>query len=108
MQWLADLIVGAVDWFLSLVIAIFELLSVIVIDMVCYVLDGVGSFIIWALNWLDVEQITNYTQTMWSNVPPELLTMAVAMGFTEAGKIIAAAVGFRIFLQLIPFTRLGS
>lgn len=108
MQWLADMIIGALRWVLDLVVAIFKLLKDVVIDAFCYILDGVGSFIVDLFGKFDLNTINAYAENVWSGVPGELLNMAVSLGLGEAMAIIGAAITIRLLMQLIPFTRLGS
>lgn len=108
MQWLADLIIKGFRWVLDLVVALLELFGVLIVDAVCYVIDGFGSVITWILEQVDLSSVLNYTATMWTGVPLELLDVAVSMGLRECLAIIGAAILIRLGLQLIPFTRLGS
>ena len=108
MEWLSNWVNAAVRWFLDLVIAVFKLLGVIVIDMVCYVIDGLGEVVVWALNLVDLTPVTTWADGMWAQIPLEMLDFAKALGLEVCMSIILAAVIARLILQLIPFTRLGS
>lgn len=108
MQWLADLIVGALRWVLDLFVALLKLLGVVVIDAVCYVLEGAGEFILWCLDQFDFSRLTSQAERAWNSLPSQLLDVAVAVGLNDCMAIIGTAILVRFALQLIPFTRLGS
>lgn len=108
MQFIYDLILGFVNWLLELLLALLELLGVIVIDMVCYVLDGLGEFLIWAVSSVDLTSLADKAAQMWSNVPHSALALAFDLGAFQALSIIGTALMVRLALQLVPFTRLGS
>ncbi|MOA59084.1 hypothetical protein D3C78_1836160 [compost metagenome] len=44
----------------------------------------------------------------WGAIPAEVLNVLGLLGAGEAVAIIISAIGVRMLLQLIPFTRLGS
>lgn len=103
-QWLLNFGNWLIDTFYSLALTIFELFKdalLIIFDMFLalsvVLLNGIGS----TLNSIEVTQ---YFQML----PPEVQGVMAAIGLGEALGMIITALGIRILLQLIPFTRLGS
>lgn len=108
MQWLADLIVGAFEWLFDLVVAVLELAGTIAVDLACYLLDGLGQFLTWAVGGVNLDGLATKAENMWSAVPRPLLEFAFNAGLVDCLSIIGAALLIRLALQLVPFTRLGS
>lgn len=93
-----------IDILMSFALTIFELIKdafLIIFDMflglTVVLLDGVGTA-------MQSIEITQY----FSALPGEVQGVLAAVGLGEAVGLIVAALGIRILLQLIPFTRLGS
>ncbi|MCS4511881.1 DUF2523 family protein [Xylophilus ampelinus] len=100
-------IAAIASWFGKLFVGVFKSLWHVVTDMWCWAFDGVLSVAVSAVNAVDLAALDAYAGT-WSGLPAELIPVLSALRVGEAGAIIAAAIGIRIVLQLIPFTRLGS
>lgn len=65
--------------------------------LVTFILKGAG----------ELFQGLNITQYI-SAIPPETAWVISQIGLGEALAMIVSAITIRIFLQLVPFTRLGS
>ena len=96
LSWLGDLVKAAF-------VAVWDLLS----DAACWVFEQVLTIVAAALNVLDFSALTQWVGS-WSGLPAETLEVISAIGISTAFGIIVTAIGIRIMLQLIPFTRLGS
>lgn len=76
-------------------------------DAVAFVFEKIMDIAITASNALDLSALAPVA-TAWTGLPPEAVEVLGAIGITQALSLIVAAIGVRIALQLIPFTRLGS
>jgi len=95
-QWVADL------W-IAIFVAAWDLLK----DAFSWVVDQFMGIALSAASSLDISGIqTNLSA--FGSLPANVLEVLSALGMGTAFGIIAAAIGIRLVLQLIPFTRLGS
>ena len=94
-------------WFSDLAGDQFQKLWDLLTDLVCWALDGILGLIVSAVGALDVSGLDNYTNSV-GEVPGEIINIMQMAGLGTASQIILAAIGIRLVLQLIPFTRLGS
>lgn len=79
----------------------------IVRDAASWPFDQVMDVAVSAVQSIDLSGIAPYLG-MAGGLPAEILNIMALLGVGTAVSIIAAAIGIRIVLQLIPFTRLGS
>lgn len=104
LDWFANRWNDLVDVFYSIVLSFFDMLK----DVFCFFLESMLSIVHFALNglgsMLGALDIVQYL----SILPPEVQNVMALAGVNDASSIIVAAIGIRILLQLIPFTRLGS
>lgn len=94
-------------WFGDLAGDQFKKLWELLTDLVCWALDGILGLIVSAVGALDVSGLDSYTASV-GEVPAEIMNVMQMAGLGTASQIIIAAIGIRLVLQLIPFTRLGS
>lgn len=74
--------------------------------LVSWVFDQLLGLVVSALSAIDLGGLNNYNpQTGFTS---EMLNIMGLIGLGEASAIIVTAIGIRLILQLIPFTRLGS
>lgn len=106
MQAIIDTIVAFGNWILGLVKALITAVWDFVIDVVCFVLDQILSFVVTLLGGVNVGPLEQIGA--WAGLPPELINMIGLIGLGQCMAIIAAAIAIRLTLQLIPFVRLGS
>lgn len=100
-------IVAALVWIGQLFVAVFVALWDLVRDAACWPFEQVMQVAVSAVEAIDLSGIQPYLGAA-GGLPAEILNI---MGLLHVGTcvgIIAAAIGIRIVLQLIPFTRLGS
>lgn len=94
-------------WIGKLFVGVFESLWHMVTDMACWVLEQVMDIAVLAVGAIDVSGLQSLG-SWWSAVPAEVLNILGLIGFGYAMGIIVTAIGIRLALQLVPFTRLGS
>lgn len=106
--WVYNLVIDFFPWLWKLLKACFKALLNFLSDFLSYIVEKVMDFVISLLNNIpgldSLTQLSNY----YSSLPSEILSMMTLIGIPEATEIIIIAIGIRIILQLIPFTRLGS
>lgn len=107
MQAIIDTFVAFGDWLLGLVKALIEAIWDFCGDVVAFVFDKLGSFAVTALSSMDTSAIAG-SAGAWGSVPSEVMNVLGLVGLGQCFAIIAAAIGIRFALQLIPFVRLGS
>lgn len=100
-------IAAAVAWFGDLFVAVFVALWDVVRDLFAWLFEQCLDVAISAVAAIDVSALTSNLNT-WGSLPTEVLNVLAVLGVGQAVIIITAAIGIRIVLQLIPFTRLGS
>lgn len=76
-------------------------------DVPAWCFDQVLGVVVGALEEIDVSAFDAYSQS-WGSLPGEVLNAVAYLGVGQGAAIIMAAIGIRLLLQLIPFTRLGS
>lgn len=94
-------------WFGDIFVAIFEAAWDMLNDVFCWLLEGLLGIAVTAANSLDVSQLESYT-AFSSDMPAEIVNVMQLAGLGTASQIVVAAIGIRLLLQIIPFTRLGS
>ena len=104
---LLEKITAVITWFSDLAVAVFKAAWDIAKDVICWPLDQFLSIIVGLLQGMQFDDITANLGA-WSSMPAEIMNILGLLGVAEASGIIVAAIGIRLALQLIPFTRLGS
>lgn len=88
----------------TLLLSLFDMLK----DLACFLLEGALSLVHLAISGLgSLLGALNVVQ-YFSMLPPEVQSVMAIAGVNDASVIIVTAIGIRLMLQLIPFTRLGS
>jgi hypothetical protein len=100
-------IAAVLTWFGKLWQAIFQAGWDFIKDCGSWVLEQLLEIVVDALAALDVSELSS-SAGAWGSLPAETLNVLGLIGMGTACQIIAAAIGVRLVLQLIPFTRLGS
>lgn len=96
-----------VGWFGKLAVAVFQAAWDMLSDLMCWGFDGLLGIVATAMDAIDLSGL-NGAFGSWSQLPPELINAMGLLGVGACSVIIVAAIGIRLTLQLIPFTRLGS
>jgi hypothetical protein len=105
--WVLDKIVGAIAWIGELFVAVFVALWDILRDVFTWVFEQVLDVAVIALEAVDTSSLAG-AGSAWGSLPGKTIEVMSAIGVTQALTLIVAALGIRLVLQLIPFTRLGS
>lgn len=100
-------IVALAVWLGELAVAVFVALWDFIRDAVCWPFEQMLKIAVEAVNALPLDSLTQ-NLTGWGSLPADLLNVLGLLGVGPAIAIIVAAIGIRLVLQLIPFTRLGS
>lgn len=100
-------IAAIIEWFGKLAVAVFKAAWDFVRDAVCWPFEEIMSIAVSAAQGIPLDGLSNQA-TAWGSLPGEILNVMGLIGVGTAVTIIAAAIGIRLVLQLIPFTRLGS
>lgn len=92
---------------ITLVTDIFTSFWTMITDFFLWVVDQVLTLVVSIVSAFDLTAITSKA-TAFGEIPSEVLNILGLLHFGECMVVIASAIGIRILLQLIPFTRLGS
>lgn len=98
---------SALSWIGGLAAAAFIALYDLARDAVCWVLDQLLTLAISILSSFDFSGLSQHVGS-WAGLPAGVLEVLAAIGLSTAVGIIVSAIGIRLLLQLVPFTRLGS
>lgn len=101
-----DTVTAVVKWIAKLFENIFKAIWDVLTDIVCWILDKLMDIVVAAANALDVSGLMGFS--VGSDLPSEIINVMQLCGVGTAVGIITAAIGIRLVLQLIPFSRLGS
>lgn len=96
-----------VRWIGDLAVAVFTALWDFVRDAACWPFEQLMDVVVSAVQALDLSGFAQYAH-VWGDLPAELVNILGLLGIGQASAIIVMAIGIRLVLQLIPFTRLGS
>lgn len=95
------------EWVGRLFIAVFTAAWDFIRDAVCWPFEQVLKIVLSAVSAVDLTPVTTGLG-QWGALPGEVLNIMGLLGVGQAASIIVGAIGIRLVLQLIPFTRLGS
>ncbi len=105
-DWIRDTITTLVKFVSDLVVNIFKAIWDMATDLVCWVLEKLLDLVVSAVKALDLSGLQGFAPA--GGLPAEILNVMALCGVGSAVTIITTAIGIRLALQLIPFTRLGS
>lgn len=106
-QFLLNKFVALAKYIGDLVKAVFVAFWDICTDLFSWAFDSFLGIAVSALSVFDFSGLTAYAGA-WAGLPAQLLEVLSAIGLSTAVGMIVTALGIRLMLQLIPFTRLGS
>lgn len=104
LDWFAKRWNEFLDILFSLVLSIFDMLK----DLACFLFEGILSIVTTALSSIGSALSTLDIVQYFSMLPEDVQNVMAIVGVNDASIIIVTAIGIRLVLQLIPFTRLGS
>ncbi len=103
-QWLIDF--G--NWLYDIAYSAVSTVGVLLENVLLTILDGFFIVGLLALDGVGAMLQPFGIQDLFSSLPPDVRGMMNAIGLPEALGMIISAITIRLFMQLIPFVRLGS
>lgn len=96
------------DWLSVLLFAVLTAAGRMLKDLFFWILDNVLEFVVAILESLEFDfSLFNPAQYI-GGMPADVVNVIGLIRVPEAIAIILAAIGIKVILQLIPFTRLGG
>lgn len=109
MQGIVDFLFDCVYWLYALVIAAVNSVVQMLLDVFCMIVDQLLAVVVYLLELIDLSDFAGFNLTEWINkLPPDALNVISLVGLPQASVMVISALIIRLFMQLIPFTRLGS
>ena len=111
LQLLINKVVGIATWFLQVFVQFFVDGWEIFTDLLCWGFDqalGVAVAALSAASDLPGFSAITTAAGWFGNIPGDMLNILGLIGFGQAVGVIAAALGIRFVLGLIPFVRVGG
>lgn len=105
-KWAKDVVDAWYKWAADLIKAVFKAAWDMFTDAVSWLIEKLFEIIKAALDAVDVSSLKGIADNI--SLPPEIVTVMQLSGTGAAIAIVVTAIGVRLALQLIPFTRLGS
>lgn len=106
-NWLKQRIIDVVQWVADLFVAVFEALWDLLSDTLAFAFESILDIVISAVQSIDVS-VFDGVEANWGSLPGEIINVLGLLGVGQASTMILGAIGLRLLLQLIPFTRFGS
>lgn len=106
MDWLKQALVDMLKWIGDLFKSVFVALWDIFKDIFSWIFDQLLDVVISAISAIDVSALEKVVG--WGDLPSEIINILGLLNIGAASGIILSAIGIRLVLQLVPFTRLGS
>lgn len=103
-----DVITGFFPWLYNVIKAIFQALWVMLGDFFLWIFESILDLVKTIIQSIPVNASTFDASSYLSGAGADLMNMLGAIRVPEAIGLIITALGIRLLLQLIPFTRLGS
>lgn len=106
LKWAREVLDNWYKWVADVIKAVFKAVWDMFSDAVCYVIDKGFDIVKAGLDAVDVSSFSGIADGV--QLPSEIINVMQLAGVGTASAIIVTAIGIRLVLQLIPFTRLGS
>lgn len=107
-----DSIKKFVDWLGKMFLEVFAALWDMITDAFVWLLESLFKLVAELLNGIadgfGLDALKSFVMNLWSQVPPDVIAVASAIGLPSAFGIVVSGIMIRLALQLIPFVRLGS
>lgn len=107
-SWLYDLIIAFPPWLFDLVKALFLAFWDFLTDLFSWGFSEILGLVVYILSNIPGLDSLDSVSDILSSIPSDILSIMGLIGIPECTALIVAALGIRLFLQLVPFTRLGS
>lgn len=109
MQRIIDFIYGIVYWFYALVLAVINTIVAMFQDLFCWLFDQILAVAVYVLGLLNFDfLIDGSLAAAFDGLPATVWNVFWLLGLPYCLALVVSAIGIRLILQLIPFTRLGS
>ncbi|MDA8521359.1 DUF2523 family protein [Acidovorax sp. NCPPB 4044] len=109
LQKIIDKVDQWIDWWIELIPRSIKAFVVMFKDLFLWALEQCLSLVKTAVDGIaGLDTMTAQIAGTWAGLPPDVVTVMQSIGLGTALGIIGTAIGIRLLLQLIPFTRLGS
>lgn len=95
-------------WIIGLFSAFFLSLFDLGKDILCWCFDQMLTLLIYIISSIDVSSVSFDVSSFWAVIPSQALNIMSYLYLPQAMAMIFSAIGIRLFMQLIPFVRLGS
>lgn len=105
-DWISDAVSTFVKYVSDLAVNIFKAAWDMLTDLISWIIEQLLDIVVAAVNALDINGLHGFGSGF--GLPEEIINVMALCGVGSAVGIITAAIGVRLVLQLIPFTRLGS
>ena len=107
-----DSIKKFVDWLGKMFLEVFAALWDMITDAFAWLFESLFKLVAELLNGIadgfGLDALKSFVMNLWSQVPPDVIAVASAIGLPSAFGIVVSGIMIRLALQLIPFVRLGS
>lgn len=104
LDWFAERWNDFIDFSYRIIMTFFDLLK----DLFFWGIDSVLGFVISIIDGMSYLFSTIDVVSLINGLPPETKQVLALTGISEAMSMVVACILIRVFLQLIPFVRLGS
>lgn len=106
LNWIAGKYTEFLNFIVEKIDLIFEWAWGLLKDVIAWCFESLLNVVIWSLSQFDLSGIPALQS--WQGLPEDVKNVMGLLGVGQAATIIVGAVGIRIVMQLVPFTRLGS
>ncbi len=106
LKWAREVLDSWYKWAVDLIKAVLKAAWDMLSDAFCFVIDKGLDIVKAGMDAVDVSALSGFADGV--QLPSEIVNVMQLAGVGTATTIIVAAIGIRLVLQLIPFTRLGS
>lgn len=109
MQGIINFFYQVVLWFFALVMAVINTFVAMLQDLVCWVVDQFLAVAVYVMGLFNFEFLGDTSVSeAFDQLPATLVNVLWVLGLPHALVLVTIAIGIRLLLQLVPFTRLGS
>jgi hypothetical protein len=101
-------IAASIQWLGLLAVAVFVAGWDFIRDAATWPFEQIMSIVVSAAGGVPIPAALTTNLSAWGSIPAEVLNILGLLQVGTAIAIIAAAIGVRLILQMIPFVRFGS
>lgn len=104
MDWVIDLYNKLIEFLYRLILSLVDMLKDMFFWCIEVLFEAMTFVITKVMSLFGVIDMSQFV----GSIPPEMAWMFSAIGIPQCLAMITTALGIRLLMQLIPFTRLGS